>query len=118
MAATVLVVDDHPTFRRFARQLLEEAGYTVVGEAADGASAVEAARLLEPEVVLLDVLLPDASGLAVADELATLSPSPQVVLVSSRSAADFGSALDGASARRFVAKHELTAANLPAVFEA
>jgi DNA-binding NarL/FixJ family response regulator len=115
MPATVLIVDDHPTFRRFARQLLEEAGYTIVGEAADGASAVEAARLLEPAIVLLDVLLPDVSGFAVAEELAALSPRPQVVLVSSRSAADFGAALDGAPARRFVTKHELTAASLPAV---
>jgi DNA-binding NarL/FixJ family response regulator len=118
MAARVLVVDDHPTFRRFARQLLEEAGYTVVGEAADGASAVEAARLLEPEIVLLDVLLPDVSGLAVAEALAALSPTPHVVLVSSRSAADFGAALDGARARRFVAKHELTSADLPALLGA
>jgi DNA-binding NarL/FixJ family response regulator len=115
MPATVLVVDDHPTFRRFARQLLEEAGYTVVGEAADGTSAVEAARLLEPTIVVLDVLLPDVSGFAVAEELADLSPSPQVVLVSSRSAADFGSALDDAPARRFLAKHELTAAGLLAL---
>jgi DNA-binding NarL/FixJ family response regulator len=115
MAATVLVVDDHPTFRRFASQLLEEAGYTVVGEAVDGASAVEAARLLEPEIILLDVLLPDGSGLAVAKALAALSPAPQVVLVSSRSAADFGAALDGAPARRFVSKHELTSAALPAL---
>jgi DNA-binding NarL/FixJ family response regulator len=115
MPATVLIVDDHPTFRRFARQLLEEAGYTVVGEAADGTSALEAARLLEPAIVLLDVLLPDVSGFAVAEELAALSPTPQVVLVSSRSAADFGAALDGAPARRFVTKHELTAASLPAL---
>jgi DNA-binding NarL/FixJ family response regulator len=115
MAATVLIVDDHPTFRRFARQLLEEAGYTVVGEAADGASALEAAWLLEPAIVLLDVLLPDVSGFAVAEELATRSPTPQIVLVSSRSAADFGAALDRAPARRFVTKHEFTAASLPAL---
>jgi DNA-binding NarL/FixJ family response regulator len=118
MAATVLVVDDHPTFRRFARQLLEEAGYRVVGEAADGRSAIEAVRELAPEVVLLDVLLPDISGLVVAKELATLAPAPRVVLVSSRSAADFGTALNGLPARRFVAKHELTALSLPAILGA
>jgi DNA-binding NarL/FixJ family response regulator len=118
MAATVLIVDDHPTFRRFARQLLSEAGFTVVGEAADGRSAVEEARRLAPEIVLLDVLLPDVSGLTVAHELAGLSPMPAVVLVSSRSTADFGAALNGTPARRFVAKHELTAAALPALLGA
>jgi DNA-binding NarL/FixJ family response regulator len=115
MAPTVLIVDDHPTFRRFARQLLEEAGYAVVGEAADGRTAVEEARRLRPQIVLLDVLLPDASGLTVAHELAALSPTPDVVLISSRSAAEFGAALDGTPARRFVGKHELTAAALPAL---
>jgi DNA-binding NarL/FixJ family response regulator len=117
MAATVLIVDDHPTFRRFARQLLEEAGYRVVGEAGDGASAIEAVRELAPEIVLLDILLPDVSGLAVARKLAALAPAPRVVLVSSRSAADFGAALNGIPARRFVTKHELTAASLPVLLE-
>jgi DNA-binding NarL/FixJ family response regulator len=118
MPATVLIVDDHPTFRRFARQLLEEAGYRVVGESADGASAIEAVRTLAPNIVLLDVLLPDISGLAVAQELAALAPTAQVVLVSSRSAADFGAALNGVPALRFVAKHELTAASLHALLGA
>ena len=115
MRATVLIVDDHPTFRRFARQLLEEAGYEVVGEAADGVSATEAVRELEPEIVLLDILLPDVSGLAVADELATYSPAPEVILVSSRSATDFGVSLDKAPIRRFVPKHELTVEALPSL---
>jgi DNA-binding NarL/FixJ family response regulator len=115
MAPTVLIVDDHPTFRRFARQLLEESGWVVVGEAADGASAIEAVRALQPELVLLDVLLPDISGLAVAGELASLCPAPEVVLVSSRSAADFGASLERAPVRRFVSKHELTVAALPAL---
>jgi CheY-like chemotaxis protein len=118
MAATVLIVDDHPTFRRFARRLLEEAGYVVIGEAGEGASAVETVRELRPDIVLLDVILPDVSGFAVADELSTLSPAPVVVLVSSRSAEDFGASLDRAPVRRFVAKHELTSANLSALLGA
>ena len=71
---TVLVVDDHPTFRRFARQMLEEAGFAVVGEAADGAAALAQARELEPDVVLLDVLLPDISGIQLAHALRTAPP--------------------------------------------
>ncbi len=96
--------DDHPTFRKFARRLLEEAGFAVVGEAGDGAAAVEAVRDLRPAAVLLDVLLPDRSGFDVAGELAQASGSPTVVLTSSRSARDLGIALDEAPARGFIPK--------------
>jgi CheY-like chemotaxis protein len=104
---SVLIVDDHDSFRRLARRLLERAGYSVVGEAADGASAMKAVEALEPDVVLLDVLLPDTSGFEVADALAT-RPSPfrpLVLLTSSRSASDYGAALSG---RRFLTKSELS----------
>jgi DNA-binding NarL/FixJ family response regulator len=107
---TVLIVDDHPTFRRFARRLLEEAGFTVTGEASDGAAAVEAARKLRPEAILLDVLLPDRSGLDVAAELAAMNEAPAVVLTSSRSARDLGVALREAPARGFIPKASFTGA--------
>jgi DNA-binding NarL/FixJ family response regulator len=108
MPATVLIVDDHPTFRRFARRLLEEFGFAVVGEAPNGAAAIEATARLRPETILLDVLLPDASGLDVAAELARTEPPPVVVLTSSRSASDFGVALREAPARGFIPKASFT----------
>jgi DNA-binding NarL/FixJ family response regulator len=108
MATTVLIVDDHPTFRRFARQLLEDAGFDVVGEAEDGAGAIEATRKLRPSAVLLDVLLPDRSGLEVAAALAGGEAPPDVVLTSSRSARDLGVALDAAPARGFIPKARFT----------
>ena len=66
MAQTVLIVDDHPSFRSSARRVLEEAGYDVVGEAPDGASALAAARALRPAIVLLDIRLPDVDGFEIA----------------------------------------------------
>jgi len=108
MPPTVLIVDDHPTFRRFARRLLEEFGFSVVGEAPDGAAAIEATRRLRPETVLLDVLLPDVSGLVVAAELAREQSPPVVVLTSSRSASDRGAALREAPARGFIPEASLT----------
>ena len=113
---TVLIVDDHPSFRRFARALLQAAGYSVVDEAADGASAVEAVRRSRPDVVLLDVLLPDATGFEVAETLAGDPAGPLVVLTSSRSAADLGSSLERIGAP-FIAKRELTGPSFSALVE-
>ena len=95
---TVLIVDDHAGFRGFARRLLEAGGFTVVGEARDGASALEAVEELRPELVLLDVVLPDTDGFAVAERLAEQADGPIVVLTSSREAADFGGRLAGSPA--------------------
>lgn len=113
----MLIVDDHVTFRRLARRVLEEAGYNVVGEAEDGATAIEAARRLAPEVVLLDVLLPDRSGLEVAGELTAMLGPTAVVLTSSRSAADLGVALEKAPARGFIAKSAFSGRAFAALVE-
>lgn len=111
VGVSVLIVDDHDGFRRLARGLLEAAGYSVVGEASDGVSALAAERSLRPDVVLLDVLLPDVSGLTVAAEIAARPNRPVVLLTSSRSAADYGAALTG---RSFIPKSELTPARIAA----
>src|SRR5262245_9769820 len=112
MPQTVLIVDDHAGFRGFARRLLEAGGYTVVGEADDGASALAAVELLRPELVLLDVLLPDTDGFAVAERLADSGTRPMVGLTSSREAADFGHRLESSSARGFIHKDELSGSAL------
>jgi DNA-binding NarL/FixJ family response regulator len=104
---TVLIVDDHPSFRRLARRLFEEAGFTVVGEAEDGQSALDSARALRPDLVLLDVMLPDISGIELAERL---PPEVSVLLVSSRSAEDLA-----IGSRRFLRKDELTLDRLRAV---
>ena len=117
MGPRVLIVDDHPSFRRFAARLLEAGGFRVVGEAKDGASALAAVRRLRPDLMLLDVLLPDMSGFAVAEALAAEVSGPGVVLVSSRDAAEFGPALQDCPARGFITKSELSAEAFAALTE-
>ena len=67
----ILIVDDHPSFRRCARALLEADGFAVIGEAEDGEGALSAIGSLRPDVVLLDVQLPDMDGFAVLEQLGT-----------------------------------------------
>jgi DNA-binding NarL/FixJ family response regulator len=106
----VLIVDDHPSFRASARILLEAAGFEVVGEAADGATGLELVRALEPELVLLDVALPDVSGFDVAESLAGVQS--KIVLVSSRDQSDYGLRIRRSGALGFVPKDRLTGAAL------
>jgi CheY-like chemotaxis protein len=115
MPRTVLIVDDHPTFRRSARLLLESEGYVVVGEAGDGAEALAAARELAPQVVLLDVQLPDIDGFDVAARLTGSDDGPVVVLTSSRDGSDFGPLIERSGARGFVPKAELSGERLRAL---
>ncbi len=111
---TVLIVDDHQGFRASARKLLELDGFEVVGEAVDGASALELVRELKP--VLLDVALPDTSGFEVAERLADV-PS-KVILISSRERRDFGERVRRSGALGFVSKDRLSGAALRAILGA
>jgi DNA-binding NarL/FixJ family response regulator len=105
---TVLVVDDHADFRTSVRALLEADGFLVVGEAGTGADAIRAATDLTPDVVLLDIRLPDLDGIAVADTIAALPWPPDVVLVSSRDRSVYSARLTHARVRGFLAKGELS----------
>jgi DNA-binding NarL/FixJ family response regulator len=109
LPGTVLIVDDHPSFRAAARALVEGAGYEVVAEAADGAGALDAIARHAPECVLLDVQLPDADGFAVANDIAARDDPPAVVMTSSRSAADFGPLIGNSPIRGFITKEQLSA---------
>jgi DNA-binding NarL/FixJ family response regulator len=108
----VLIVDDHPSFRASARMLLEAEGFDVVGEAPDGHSALAAVRELRPDVVLLDVQLPDIDGPEVAARLEANGARTIIVLCSSRAPEDLG-ALRGV--RGFIPKSELSGAALEAL---
>ncbi len=105
MRRTVVIVDDHARFRRAARKLLELEGFDVVGEAADGASALVAVERHRPDLVLLDVQLPDASGL---DLVPLLSPVSDVLLVSSRDRSEVAGRVGRSGALAFIPKDQLT----------
>jgi DNA-binding NarL/FixJ family response regulator len=103
---TVLIVDDHPSFRACARAILEADGFTVIGEAEDGQGALTALDSLSPDVVLLDVQLPDMDGFAVLEHLG--AGAPPVVLISSRDATDYDGMIRKSGARGFISKAELS----------
>ena len=105
--ATVLIVDDHETFRSFAKDLLQSDGFEVVAEAEDGASGIELATQLRPDLVLLDVQLPDLTGFEVAQRL-TAAGVRTIVLISSRDAASYGDQIESSGAVGFVPKAELS----------
>src|SRR3954454_8339619 len=108
---TVLIVDDHAGFRRQARRVLEAEGYEVIGEAGTGAGGIDAASRLAPDVVLLDVHLPDASGFDIVSRMRTSS----VVLISTHDRQDYAELTSNSGARGFLAKDQLTGTSLEAL---
>jgi DNA-binding NarL/FixJ family response regulator len=116
MTRTVLIVDDHPSFRASARAVLESGEFEIVGEATDGESALAAVRNLRPDVILLDVQLPDMKGFDVCDEIERGNGwAPNIVLVSSRDQADYGDLIASSCALGFLPKAELTPEALAAL---
>ena len=91
--------------------LLAQGGFDVVGEAPDGAEALSLAAELQPDLVLLDVQLPDIDGFEVAGQL-TNGNGPDIVLVSSRDSSDFGPLVARFGARGFVPNAELSGARI------
>ncbi|MBO0844243.1 MAG: response regulator transcription factor [Nocardioides sp.] len=119
---SLLIVDDHVGFRSWAREVLAHEGFRVVGEAGDGRTAIRLAEELQPEVVLLDIQLPDLDGFAVAEQMSLQvadqkSAGPEVVLTSGRAPEDFGRRLTD-SPHGFLAKDHLSGSSLQALLEA
>lgn len=112
---TILIVDDNAGFRVQARALLSADGFDIVGEAEDGTSGLAAARALRPDLVLLDVGLPDVEGFEVAQALAVDGPPPLVVLTSSREASAYGPRLASSRVLGFIPKDELSGAAIRAL---
>ncbi len=82
MNKRILIVDDSFYMRTMLKNMLTDAGYEVVGEAANGAQAVEMAASTNPDLITLDVILPDNTGLDVLKSLRQIQPSAKVVMCS------------------------------------
>jgi DNA-binding NarL/FixJ family response regulator len=113
----LLLVDDDAGFRSTARALLTSAGFGVLAEAATGIEALAAAAAVGPPLVLLDVQLPDIDGFEVARRLRARPGPPDIVLISTREAIDYGRRIHACGALGFITKSNLSAAALRAILQ-
>lgn len=104
----LVIVDDHAPFRAFVAAEVVRHRFDLAGEAADGESAIGMVAALHPDVVLLDVQLPGIDGIEVACRLASLPDAPQVILMSSRDAVEYGERLASAPVRGFIPKWQMS----------
>lgn len=114
MAQTVLVVDDHDGFRASTRRLLERDRYRVV-EATDGAHAIAQAVAERPDLILLDVHLPDMNGFEVAAALRRAGGAGAILLISTHPAEDYAEQIAGSAADGFIDKADLSVSTIAAM---
>jgi DNA-binding NarL/FixJ family response regulator len=107
-AGTLVLVDDHAGFRQVVRAMLTAAGWQVVGESSTGAAVPDMVMRLAPDLVLLDVVLPDTDGFAVAERLAAAGCGSAVVLISGHDRSDFGGRVRAAPVRGFLPKEMIS----------
>lgn len=117
VALTVLVVDDHDGFRLRTRRLLERDRYRVI-EAADGAHAIARALAEHPDVVLLDVHLPDMTGFEVAAAMRGAGGRARILLISTHPAHDYAEQIAGSGADGFIDKADLSSPAIAALLAA
>jgi DNA-binding NarL/FixJ family response regulator len=117
MSGQVLIADDHPLIRQGLRTLLEQHGFTVVGEAADGREAAQLAQKLEPDVAVLDLAMPLLNGLDAAREITRASRRTKTIVVTVHTADQYVLAALQAGVRGYVLKSQATAELVQAIQE-
>jgi len=105
----ILVVDDHQLVRRgICRVLRQQPDFHIVGEASDGAEAITKAKEHQPDVVVLDIAMPELNGLAATPAIKKVAPQAQVLIVTDYDSPEYASLAFGVGARGFIPKSDIT----------
>jgi len=114
-AHTIVIADDFVPFRRFLRLALQENGFQNVAEASDGLEAVAKAAELQPDLVLLDISMPNLGGIKAAAQIRSVAPESKILFVSQNNDPDIVRAALSDGAGGYVCKTEISRELLPAI---
>ncbi len=110
---SVLLVDDQETFRDIARdQLATDSAFLIIGEAEDGTGAIQLTEKLHPSVIVMDIQMPDMSGIEAARQILSEDPSVRIILTSMGDDAEYGPLAREIGACGFIPKRDLSATSV------
>lgn len=112
---TIVIADDFAAFRRFLRLVLQENGFHNVAEASDGLEAVAKAAELQPDLVLLDIGMPNLDGMKASAQIRSVAPEAKILFVSQNTDPEIVRAALSDGAGGYVCKSELNRELLPAI---